>query len=440
MNSAKQRLLLEYLLSNTESFSLCKQIIEPSFFNLEYRSLVEFMLLYSDTYKSAPSLEIVNAEFGIEFEDRPDAGPKGQWILDETEKFCRLQKTIQAIENATEAIANGDLDSIVEPIKQAVLTGLTNNHGLDYFKDPKARLTEMMQNCSQPTGFRDLDYALFGGIEEGGVNIIAANSGKGKSMFLANIAINWAEMGKNVLYISLELGEKLIAKRLDAMISHVAGREIFQKINEVDGLIRSAGSGMGHIQIKFFPPQTKVNVIEAFILDYMIKTGKKPDILILDYLDLLMPNHSGVNINDQFLKDKFVTEDIRALHHEFKLYGFTASQLNRTGVDVTEHTQANIAGGISKINTADLVATIYRDQQMKEEGVLEIQLIKTRNSTGDGQKILLETEEGTMRMRDLPTEHPRAKKVPSGSRNNSGSNHSDPRIARIRERIKANQT
>lgn len=438
MNSAKQRLMLEYLLSNTEAFSLCKQIIEPSFFNLEYRNLVDFMLAYADIYKSAPSLEIVNAEFTLEFEEKPDAGPKGQWILDETEKFCRLQKTIQAIENATEAIAEGNLDAIVEPIKQAVLTGLTNNHGLDYFSDPAKRLKKMMENCSQPTGFKDIDYALFGGIEQGGVNIVAANSGKGKSMFLANVAINWAERGKNVLYVSLELGEELIAKRLDAMISHVPGRDIFTNIGKVDELVRAAGRRMGHIQVKFFPPQTKLNVIEAFILDYSIKTGKKPDILILDYLDLLMPNHAGVDINNVFNKDKFVTEDLRGLLHEYSMFSFTASQLGRGAVDEEEHTQAHIAGGISKINTADIVMTLYQNQQMKEEGIIEAQFIKTRNSTGDGQKILLETEEGTMRMSDLPPEHPRAKKVASSGAKKVGSNLPDPRIAQIRARIQAN--
>ena len=122
---------------------------------------------------------------------------------------------------------------------------------------------------------------------------------------------------------------------------------------------------------------------------------------MVDYLDLLMPVSAKVSPNDLFVKDKYVSEELRNLARELNVLFVTASQLNRGAVDEVEFDHSHISGGISKINTADNVFGIFTSRAMKERGRYQIQVMKSRSSTGVGQKIDLEYNIETMRITDL---------------------------------------
>ena len=101
--------------------------------------------------------------------------------------------------------------------------------GTDYWRDPKARLEAIKDNNGQvTTGWASLDKKLFGGFNRGELNIFAGGSGAGKSLFLANLGVNWALAGMNVLYLTLELSENLVSMRVDSMITDIPTREIFK--------------------------------------------------------------------------------------------------------------------------------------------------------------------------------------------------------------------
>ena len=121
---------------------------------------------------------------------------------------------------------------------------------------------------------------------------------------------------------------------------------------------------------------------------------------MVDYLDLVMPVSVKVNPNDQFIKDKYVAEELRNLAKEMGVLLVTASQLNRSAVDEIEFDHSHIAGGISKINTADNVFGIFTSRSMRERGKYQIQCMKSRSSTGVGMKIDLEYDIETMRITD----------------------------------------
>jgi len=121
---------------------------------------------------------------------------------------------------------------------------------------------------------------------------------------------------------------------------------------------------------------------------------------MIDYLDLLMPVSAKVSPNDLFVKDKYVSEDLRNLAKELGVLMVTASQLNRSAVEEIEFDHSHISGGISKINTADNVFGIFTSRAMKERGKYQIQCMKSRSSTGVGQKIDLEYNIETMRITD----------------------------------------
>ena len=123
--------------------------------------------------------------------------------------------------------------------------------------------------------------------------------------------------------------------------------------------------------------------------------------LLVDYLDLMMPNSRKVSPSDLFVKDKFVSEELRNLAMEMNIVFVTAAQLNRGAVEEIEFDHSHIAGGLSKIQTADNVFGIFTSRAMRERGRYQIQLMKTRSSSGVGMKIDLEFDMDSLRIRDL---------------------------------------
>ena len=123
--------------------------------------------------------------------------------------------------------------------------------------------------------------------------------------------------------------------------------------------------------------------------------------ILVDYLDLMMPISRKVSPSDLFVKDKFVSEELRNLSMELNVLFVTASQLNRGAVEEIEFDHSHIAGGLSKIQTADNVFGIFTSRAMRERGRYQIQLMKTRSSSGVGQKIDLEFDVDSLRIRDL---------------------------------------
>jgi hypothetical protein len=160
------------------------------------------------------------------------------------------------------------------------------------------------------------------------------------------------------------------------------------------------GKKAGQYRVKGLPAQSNVNDIRAYLKEVQIQTGIRIDFVMIDYLDLVMPVSVKVNPNDQFIKDKYVAEELRNLSKEMGILMVTASQLNRSAVDEIEFDHSHIAGGISKINTADNVFGIFTSRSMRERGKYQIQCMKSRSSTGVGMKIDLEYNIETMRISD----------------------------------------
>jgi replicative DNA helicase len=188
--------------------------------------------------------------------------------------------------------------------------------------------------------------------------------------------------------------------RIDSMMTNTSSKEIFRDIDTVEMKVKMMQKKSGGLQIKYMPAQSTVNDIRAYLKELQVKTGKKVDFLCVDYLDLIMPVSAKVSPNDLFVKDKYVSEELRNLAKELNVLFVTASQLNRAAVEEIEFDHSHISGGISKINTADNVFGIFTSRAMKERGKYQIQCMKSRSSTGVGQKIDLEYNIETMRITD----------------------------------------
>ena len=256
-------------------------------------------------------------------------------------------------------------------------------------------------NGQVSTGWPNLDKKLFGGFNRGELNIFAGGSGAGKSLFLQNLAINWALAGLNTCYISFELSEALVAMRMDAMVTGIPTRKVFPEIDNVEMKVKMVAKKAGSLQIKYLPSGSTVLDIRAYVKELELKNKTKIDCILIDYLDLMMPKSKRVSPADLFIKDKYVSEELRNLATERNFLMVTASQLNRASVEEIEFDHSHIAGGLSKIQTADNVFGIFTSRAMKERGRYQIQLMKTRSSSGVGQKLDLEFDIDTLRIRDL---------------------------------------
>ena len=152
------------------------------------------------------------------------------------------------------------------------------------------------------------------------------------------------------------------------------------------------------------PSGKTVNDIRSYMKEYEIKMDRKVDVLLVDYLDLLMPIGKKISAENLFVKDKFVSEEMRNLAMEKNCICVTAAQLNRGAVEEVEFDHSHISGGLSKIQTADNVFGIFTSRAMRERGRYQIQLMKTRSSSGVGQKIDLEFNIDSLRITDCEQE------------------------------------
>ncbi len=352
-----------------------------------------------------PEVAMVNAHSGLNFESVSIPQENYEWLMDEFERFSRHKSLERAILASTDLLEAGDYGPVEKMIKDAVQISLNKDMGTDYFEDPRVRLMTLKQSNGQiSTGWPTVDKKLYGGFNRGELNIFAAASGGGKSLFLANLAVNWAIMGLNVIYFTFELSEQLVCMRLDSMVTGISTKEIFRSIDDVELKVKMTGKRSGNIQVKYLPSGKNCNDLRSYLKEYQIKKGHKPDVILIDYLDLMMPLSVKVSPSDLFVKDKYVSEEIRNLSMETNCITVTASQLNRAAVEEIEFDHSHISGGLSKIMTADNVIGIFTSRAMKERGRYQIQFMKTRSSSGVGQKVDLEFNIDTLRINDLEEE------------------------------------
>jgi len=402
-NAEIQQLFLEMFLSDAEAYVRCQGIFDSENFDQKLKDAADFIKTYVDEYKVMPELEIVNTSCGVKLKDATEVGTEhSEWLLDTFEKFSRHKALERAILKSADLLEKGDYGPVEGMIKEAIQIGLAKDMGTDYFLNPRGRLEGLKDNNGQvSTGWPSIDKKLFGGFNRGELNIFAGGSGAGKSLFLQNMAVNFATEGMNVLYISLELSEALTAMRIDSMLTGIATRDIFKNLDDVEMKVKMMGKKTGKIQIKYMPSGKTANDLRSYVKEWQIKNKAHADVLLIDYLDLMMPQSRKVSPSDLFIKDKYVSEELRNLAMETNTVFVTASQLNRAAVEEIEFDHSHISGGLSKIQTADNVIGIFTSRAMKERGRYQIQFMKTRSSSGVGQKVDLEFDVDSLRIRDL---------------------------------------
>jgi archaellum biogenesis ATPase FlaH len=398
-----QKVYLEMFMTDAESFVRCQGVFDPKTFDRRLQESAKFLKDYVEEHNALPTFDMINAATDSNLKDPGQLQENHyDWLLQEFETFSRHKALEAAILKSADLLENGEYGPVEDLVKKAVQIGLQKDLGTDYFADPRARLEAIKDKNGQvSTGWPSLDKKLFGGFNRGELNIFAGGSGSGKSLFMANMGVNWCLAGMNVLYLTFELSENLVSMRLDAMTSEIPSRDIFKSIDDVEMKVKMIGKKAGAFQVKYMPTGKNANDIRAYLKEYEIKTGKKVDVLLIDYLDLMSPIGTKISAENLFVKDKYVSEELRNLAMELNCIFVTASQLNRSSVEEIEFDHSHISGGISKINTADNLIGIFTSRAMRERGRYQIQLMKTRSSSGVGMKVDLGFDVDTLRIFDL---------------------------------------
>ena len=192
--------------------------------------------------------------------------------------------------------------------------------------------------------------------------------------------------------------------RIDAMTTNIPTRQVMKQMADVEIKVKMIKKKAGNLQIKYLPSASTIIDVRAYVKELELKNKKKVDAILIDYLDLMMPKSKRVSPSDLFVKDKYVSEELRNYAVDKHCLLATASQLNRASVEEIEFDHSHIAGGLSKVQTADNVIGIFTSRAMRERGRYQVQFMKTRSSSGVGHKVDLEFDVDTLRIRNLEEE------------------------------------
>lgn len=377
--------ILSSILSDRVFFKTIYDIIKPEYFDSESNEWVlRCILSHFDKYQTLPTLDVFKLEMskidrdvlkvsivdnlkqiwnGLESEDL-------EFVKSETLEFCKTQEIKNAILDSVGLLQEGKIEQIKSKIDSAMKAGQDNDVGHNYKTDVKERYESTVRNVTE-TGWEVIDELVDGGFGKGELIIFAAPPGIGKSWALVNVGMNASKKGKVVVHYTLELNEGYVGQRYDSVLTGIPVPNLKYNIEDVE---RQANNLSGEIIIKHYPTKSVgLNTIRAS-LDKMILQGKKPDVIIVDYADLLKGN--GRRERHEEIEE--VVEGLRGIAGEYECPLYTASQINRSGADDDIITGTKIAGSFSKLMTADFVVSLSRKIEDKLAGTGRWHVIKNR--------------------------------------------------------------
>lgn len=400
--------VLSSLLKHREFLQGIYDILEEDYFdNPAHKWIVEEILKYYYKYHTTCTLDVLQVEVKkIENEvlrvsvieqlkEAYKASNEDQeFVEQEFSNFCKNQQLKKALLSSVELLEKGQYDDIRYLIDTALKAGQDKNIGHEYEKDTETRY-RMEERGPIPTPWVHVNELLQGGIGKGDLGIIFGNPGGGKSWMLVALGAMAVSQGYTVLHYTLELSESYVGKRYDAIFTGVRIQELGMNRQQVDDAVSKLP---GKLIIKEFSMgKASISTIESHIQ----KTGDlghKPDLVIIDYVDLLKSKRKSMERKDE-IDDIYVST--KALARDLKLPVWTVSQVNRAGAkdDVIEGDKA--AGSYNKIMIADFAMSLSRKRLDKVNGTGRAHIMKNRYG-GDGMTypVKINTENGNIEITD----------------------------------------
>lgn len=399
----KERILVSYYVGNHKLMSMVSPIIEGEYFDPRLSKVINWSKQYFQQYKEPPKFHQVEIETGIKLvEEVQNIVDKAEidWAATELESICKNKAVESALLKSIKLLDENKHSEIIAGLKTAVSVGLTRDLGItNVFDDPRQSLKLMLeQNPLISTGWPDVDERIGGGISRGELVLFLANSGGGKSINKLNLGLNLLLQGFNGAYASLEMGQDVVQKRALAMMTGIGTHNLYSEIDLVEQRLLQNAVNRGQLAVKRFPEnRTNVGHLKAWLDSLYETNGFKPDFIIVDYIDITgsLSKTSGDNM---FVKDKYVTEEVRSLGYDYNAIMISSSQLGRDAIDAEKLNQAHTQGGMSKINTSDVCIAIQQTDIMKAAGELRYTYLKVRNGDGTGMSTMMSWDPISLRV------------------------------------------
>ena len=372
-------------------------------FPVTIKGVVEEILKYHYKYHTTPTLDVLQVEvkkienevlrvsvieqlkeaYKASNEDR-------DFVEQEFSNFCKNQQLKKALLSSVELLEKGQYDDIRYLVDTALKAGLDKNIGHEYEKDAETRYRSE-ERGPQPTPWEHINELLQGGLGAGDLGIIFGNPGGGKSWMLVALGAMVVSAGGTVAHYTLELSETYMGKRYDAIFTGIRIQDLGKHRKEVDEAVAKLP---GKLIIKEFSMgKASISTIESHI-QKITDLGHKPDLIIIDYVDLLKSKRKSTDRKDE-IDDIYVST--KALARDLKIPIWTVSQVNRAGAkdDVIEGDKA--AGSYNKIMIADFAMSLSRKRLDKMNGTGRAHIMKNRYG-GDGMTypVKINTENGNI--------------------------------------------
>ena len=381
-----QSKIIASLLSDIKFIQTISDILNPSMFDSDSNKwLVKSVVDYYYKYKKQPTLEVIKYKI-----DEIDDGVLKSGVVDklrevwknieatdlefvqsETLDFCKNQTLKSAILDSVDLLENKDYDGIKSIIDEAMKAGTTRDLGHDYIISLEERLAESARTTVK-TPWDVVNDIMDGGLGHGELGVIVAPAGIGKSWTLQALGSGVIQSGKTVIHYTLELNENYVGLRYDSIFSGITTANIKYYKDDVKSKISKLS---GKLLIKYFPTKAaSVQTIGAHLKQIEL-SGTKPDMVIVDYADILMPTG---NFKEKRHALGNIYEDLRGLAGEYEIPVWTASQANRSALEDDVIGAEKIAESYSKIMTADFVISLSRKIEDKVAGTGRWHVIKNR--------------------------------------------------------------
>jgi len=385
-----QEKLVQCMFYDRSFYDQMSDIFDIYFLELKYLRLFYSRLAgYRSTYEKHPSVDIMTSVIKTELDDETEVVKKqvrdyfariavtnvvedSEYVKATALDFCKKQKLKEAIMKSVGLLKTSSFDEIKEVIDSAMKLGLDNNHGYDYLLDFEERFMMKSRN-PMTTGWKTIDDITKGGLGRGELGVVIAPTGAGKSMALVHLGAQAVKAGKNVVYYTLELLDTVVASRFDSCITGIRLQDLTTLKDEVYDEVKDLE---GRLIIKEYPTKSaNVNKLKQH-LEKLRFTGFEPDLICVDYGDLLSPISS---YKEKRIELETIYEDLRGMAQEFECPVWTASQTNRSGLNAEVVTMESISEAFNKCFVADFIFTLSRTITDKNNNSGRIFVAKNRN-------------------------------------------------------------
>ena len=377
--------VISSLLTHKEYLINIHDILSEEYFqNQAHQWIIKEILKYYDKYHTVPSMDILKVELKKidnevlrvsikeQLREAYEASEEDlEYVREEFSTFCKNQQLKKALLNSVDLLKAGDFDGIKFLVESALKAGQDKNVGHEYNKDIEARFREDSRTIIA-TPWEKINDLLQGGLGNGDFGLIFGNPGGGKSWSLIALGGYAVRMGYNVLHYTLELGEDYVGRRYDAFFTKTPVDKILQNRKKVEEIVPQLP---GELIIKEFPTgRATISTIEAHIRK-VTDLGIKPDLIIIDYVDLLSTRKRTADRKGEI--DDIYTST-KGLARELNIPIWSVSQVNRAGAkdDVIEGDKA--AGSYDKIMITDFCLSLSRKAKDKVNGTGRFHIMKNR--------------------------------------------------------------